>query len=369
MALITYPLNDVTYSAEDAELYNSTRSSGVYAEDSFGYSMTGSDNIITIGTGIGWIKNGEFSGKVIANKNPENIDMGISDSLNPRIDAIVIRFDSSANETNIVVKHGTPSSSPVAPDVVRSESVYELHLYHVTRAAGALYVSSRDITDLRLNKTYCGLMADSVTHIDTSAIESQVLDLIQNLKEEIENAKSEYPYLLRTGGTMTGNIDMGGKRVTGSGNPIADNDLTTKKYVDTNRSIKLIWENENPTQKFSKQEIKIKLNRGDFIRCFCRLSTNYKTIVPMSDVIVDADFGSYAYGFSGGHPVRRTISATSEGIVVDSGYRYTSFGSSNSEVDNSVLIPVAIYVTSTSAEETYKAICGTFFCGEVVSGQ
>ena len=33
MAIVTYPLNGITYNAEDAETYLSTRISGIYAAD------------------------------------------------------------------------------------------------------------------------------------------------------------------------------------------------------------------------------------------------------------------------------------------------------------------------------------------------
>ncbi len=67
------------------------------------------------------------------------------------------------NQTDIVVKSGTAATSPQPPEVVRTESLYELHLYHVYRAAGSTVVSVADVTDLRLNSEYCGMMADSVT--------------------------------------------------------------------------------------------------------------------------------------------------------------------------------------------------------------
>ena len=35
MAIITYPLNNIEYTAEDAELYHATRTSGVFANDDF----------------------------------------------------------------------------------------------------------------------------------------------------------------------------------------------------------------------------------------------------------------------------------------------------------------------------------------------
>jgi hypothetical protein len=204
MALVTYPLNNIEYSAEDAELFHVTRTSGIYAKNSFEYYASGLDNNIVIGAGIGWIKNSEFSGKVIAQKEPVSIDLGLSDSIYPRIDAIVIQFDTNANETNIVVKKGDASTSPVAPAISRTESLYELHLYHIKRAAGSVSVSASDVTDLRLNQKYCGLMADAITAVDTSNISKQADALIAQLKEELDSAKDGSAYLLRTGGYMKG---------------------------------------------------------------------------------------------------------------------------------------------------------------------
>ena len=68
MAIITYPLNNIEYTAEDAELYLSTRTSGVFANDDFPITVPGDGNTVTIGEGIGWIRNSKFAGKVVANK-------------------------------------------------------------------------------------------------------------------------------------------------------------------------------------------------------------------------------------------------------------------------------------------------------------
>lgn len=194
MALVTYPLNNIEYSAEDAELFHVTRTSGVYAKNSFDYSLTGADNTIVINTGIGWIKNSEFSGKVIALKERISLDMGLADSVYPRIDAVVIQFDANSNETNIIVKNGVASSEPIPPEVLRDESTYELHLYHVKRVAGSLHITPGNITDLRINSSYCGLMADSVTEIDTSAIQKQISELVESLRNYVPPIESsDYP--------------------------------------------------------------------------------------------------------------------------------------------------------------------------------
>lgn len=170
MSMVTYPLNNIEYTAEDAELFHSTRTSGVYATDSFDYSVTGADNSIVIGTGIAWIKNRQFSGKVVAQKEPMSLDMGLPDPAYPRIDAVVIQFNSNKNATEIVVKNGAASSFPIAPEVVRTESLYELHLYHVRREAGSLSISAPNVTDLRNNNAYCGLMSDSITQAVDSTL-------------------------------------------------------------------------------------------------------------------------------------------------------------------------------------------------------
>lgn len=164
MGLVTYPLNNIDYTAEDAELYHCTRTSGVFAADEdFSAQANGTDNNVTIGEGIAWVRNSRFSGKVVANKSAVVLDMGLSDGTYSRIDAIVLQFDANKNQTDIIKKEGTAASSPVAPEVVRTETLYELHLYHVMRRAGATSILQSDITDLRSNANYCGVMSDEVT--------------------------------------------------------------------------------------------------------------------------------------------------------------------------------------------------------------
>lgn len=210
MPIVTYPLNNIEYSAEDAELYNSTRTSGIYASGDFNISITGMDNVVTIGKGLGWIKNSEFAGKVIAHKNDTFCNVGIPDAYFPRIDAVVIEFDATrpAEEaTKIIVKKGVASSSPVAPEVVRSEYNYELHLYHILRRPGASAIIASDITDLRMNATYCGLMADSVTNVDTSAIDAQIRAMILRLESAILDTQSGHGFTSKTKIWWNNNLD------------------------------------------------------------------------------------------------------------------------------------------------------------------
>ena len=175
MAIITYPLNNIEYTAEDAELYHATRTSGVFADDDFPITVSGDGNVVTIGEGIGWIRNSKFSGKVVANKTEMSLDLGLPHATYPRIDAVVLQFNANANASEIIVKNGTAQTDPVPPEVIRTESVYELHLYHVYREAGAASVTSNNVTDLRANDTYCGLMADDVTMLGDDYVSKDMI--------------------------------------------------------------------------------------------------------------------------------------------------------------------------------------------------
>ena len=54
MSIITYPLNGVTYDAEDVSTYLCTRTSGVYAKDTnYAVSVTGARQI-TVAPGLAW---------------------------------------------------------------------------------------------------------------------------------------------------------------------------------------------------------------------------------------------------------------------------------------------------------------------------
>ena len=92
MAIITYPLNNIEYTAEDAELYLSTRTSGVFANDDFPITVPGDRNTVTLGEGIGWIRNSKFAGKVVANKTEMPLDLGLPHATYTRIDAEALRF-------------------------------------------------------------------------------------------------------------------------------------------------------------------------------------------------------------------------------------------------------------------------------------
>ena len=206
MALITYPLNDVDYTAEDAELFHCTRRSGIWLGEHFNVVATGGNNI-RVTKGIAWINNEEFSGKVIALKNAYDMKLNIANGAYPRIDVVAIQFNANQNETNIIVKEGIPGTTPSMPAIVQTPAVYELYIASILRPAGSTTISSENIKDLRFDDSVCGFMADPVTKVDTSMINAQVMALIKRLEESINNIEVDGIVPVVKGGTGVSSLD------------------------------------------------------------------------------------------------------------------------------------------------------------------
>lgn len=163
MAITTYPLNGIEYTAENAETYFCTRTSGVYAaEDNFVLSIASASEV-SIGSGLAWIKDGEFSGKSVVSTDETLISVPIADGVLNRKDRIVLRFDKSKNASFIVLKEGTPASLAEPPSITRDGTVYELGLYVVDVPAASVGVDIGNVTNTMRDETVCGLMRDAIT--------------------------------------------------------------------------------------------------------------------------------------------------------------------------------------------------------------
>lgn len=178
--IITYPENGITYDADDASGYLATRLSGVYsAEEDF--AVTVQDGLsVQVSAGQAWVRPARFKGRSIIMEQPTTLPLTAADAVRSRIDRIVLRYDAAARKTSLLVLEGVPdSAAPAAPDISRTELIYDLCLAEIKRPAGSTSVTTADIYDTRADETVCGVMRDGVTGIPAAT-------LIKKLRGEID---------------------------------------------------------------------------------------------------------------------------------------------------------------------------------------
>lgn len=185
MSIITYPLDGVTYSAEDVATYLCTRTSGVYAKDSnFAVSITGTRQI-TIAPGLAWINYDDFKGVSVCSREDTVLTVPDADNTLNRVDRVVLQFDTSSNLTAIRLNTGTPAVAAQPPDILQNHNQYELGLCTISVPAGSAAVTSADITDTRADEAVCGVMRDGVTGIPTAQLQAQALAMMTQLSTEL----------------------------------------------------------------------------------------------------------------------------------------------------------------------------------------
>lgn len=184
--IITYPENGITYDADDASGYLSTRLSGVYsADEDFAVTANG-DLTVTVSAGQAWVRPARFRGRSVIMEQPETVTLTAADAVRSRIDRLVLRYDAAAKKTSLTVLTGTPdSASPTAPEITRTALVYDLCLAEIRRPAGSTEVTAADITDTRADEAVCGVMRDGVTGIPTAQLQAQALAIMTQLSTEL----------------------------------------------------------------------------------------------------------------------------------------------------------------------------------------
>lgn len=175
MKLVTYPLDGVTYSAEDVAAYLCTRTSGVYSRDSnFAVTVSGPREI-TVSPGLAWINYDDFKGISVCAREHDTLTVPDADDMLPRIDRVVLQFDANANLTALKLKPGTPDAEPTAPELIRTHFIYELCLCEISVPAGSAEITAASLTDTRADAALCGLMRDGVTGIPMEELGRQAL--------------------------------------------------------------------------------------------------------------------------------------------------------------------------------------------------
>lgn len=128
-----------------------------------------------------------------------------------RIDRVVLRLDIGEVSRNIsaLIIEGLPASSPIAPELTRSGSIYEISLARVLIPHGSSVIPSINITDERLNSNVCGLI-NSLIKVDTTIMQQQFdafMDTLEGQSYAGQSELNELAGLGRTTETVKANAD------------------------------------------------------------------------------------------------------------------------------------------------------------------
>lgn len=162
--------DDRPYNAEQMTLYfEGLISNGIYESIGDKFQVTAGEGMtVNVGTGRGMIKS-----HWIKNDAAVTLNIDAASTQYNRIDAIILKYDATARSITITVKKGTETSGvPNAPDVTRTNDVYELWLATVRVMKNTSAITQAMITDFRTS-ALCGYVTGLIQQVDTSTLFAQ----------------------------------------------------------------------------------------------------------------------------------------------------------------------------------------------------
>lgn len=174
---------DRKYNADDlSNFFVKLISNGVFPDPSNNLKVVANSGLtVTVKPGYGFI-----NAKYVYNSSDYDLTLDNADTTNPRIDRIVLRYNSTNREITLNILKGTPAAEPEAPELTRSSTVYEMALANIAIAANASAIATADITDRRGNSTDCGYVYGLIQQIDTTDLFNQYNDAFNTWFENLQ---------------------------------------------------------------------------------------------------------------------------------------------------------------------------------------
>ena len=163
------------YAADEfAEYFGSVIGNGIFnGGTSLQVYADGTGQSVCVRPGRAWI-NGYYYALVSDSSGADKeIALEAADAANDRIDAVVLRLDTSVAARRIAlhVIKGTAAAVPTAPAPVRSGEIYDLVLAQVRVKANTLAIAAGSVTDKRLDAAVCGTVNSLIT-VDLSHMQA-----------------------------------------------------------------------------------------------------------------------------------------------------------------------------------------------------
>ena len=142
---------------------------------------------VVAGTGMNVVVKAGFAivqGCLKLEENDRTLALQASNVTSDRIDTVVLRLNSNDDQRycDLYIREGTPATNPVRPNLVRSDSVYELGLADIFVTKTITSITQSKITDTRYEKERCGVIS-SLSEYDTTTIYKQVQTDLKEFKD------------------------------------------------------------------------------------------------------------------------------------------------------------------------------------------
>ena len=209
-----FPLDNTEYEASALGAWFATRTRGVLSSgDNFAVTASGTGMSVTLQPVYGWLRRNAHWGTVVWMEEPETFILDPADGTLSRIDVIALRLDKDNNTAQPILRKGTFSNAPTFTAPVRDTHADEVYAASILVQPGAVKILQSDVTDLRLNETYCGIMRDGITGIPTAQLQEQAQQLIEQLRTELQGVKDQTGLMLKSvyDADNNGEVDMHGE--------------------------------------------------------------------------------------------------------------------------------------------------------------
>lgn len=322
MSIKAFPLNqqEYSYNAQDVMKYYAGRNSGVFETgDNLKVSANGGLEL-RVNTGMGWLAKDYVASVAFWNESVEYLMVDAGHDTYDRIDLVVVSWNFIQQEQNprLIIRKGTPASSPAVPSLVNDSSTIEIALARINVAKGAITLSASNIVDLRGNDTYCPMVYDEQT----------IRNAFVNCVGYADGVKkiSDFPSVTPTASNKI-LVENGG---TGKSATIEN----IGKVIGINMD--LLWTNASPTSDFAKQTISLNLSNYKMVYIVIRRSTTNNNL--HNSLVVKKGEGGFIFAYLGGYGLlyREIESVSNSGVNFGVGVMIGN-------TDNQYGIPIYIY--------------------------
>lgn len=132
-------------------------------------------------------------------ENAVTLEITPNSSNLPRIDTVVARLNDNSDYRSIYfdILEGTPAVTPTAPALTQSDSIWELGLCNIARAANSSVITNSNITDTRADSSRCGYVT-AIQQLDTASLYQQFQAYIQEVMDALDAADATYNQTAQT---------------------------------------------------------------------------------------------------------------------------------------------------------------------------